>query len=55
MDRQYRFEEWAEEKGFWLDQIFMGTDGFPDNPYKDDDTRLAYEIWCAAIDSYEND
>ena len=43
-----KFEEWADGKNFVMDEIFMSTDGVPDNPFTDDDTKLAYEIWCAA-------
>ncbi|GAA4087161.1 hypothetical protein GCM10022414_07400 [Zhongshania borealis] len=43
-----QFEAWADEKGFCLDQIFMSTNGVPDNPYENEDTKLAYEIWCAS-------
>jgi hypothetical protein len=42
------FEEWADSKGFCLDQLFMSTDGVPLNPYENNDTHLAFEIWCAS-------
>lgn len=46
-----RFEDWAGPAGFCLDQIFMSTDGVPDNPFLDKDTKLAYRIWLAATDN----
>lgn len=45
---QEEFEGWADEKGFCLDQIWMSTAGVPENPYEDEDTKLAYEIWRAS-------
>lgn len=39
------FEDWAHDKGMCLDQIFMSTDGVPENPYENSDTKLAFEIW----------
>lgn len=45
------FESWADKKGFCLDQIFMSSAGVPVNPYEDNDTKLAFEIWLAATES----
>jgi len=42
---QEAFEEWAEFQGLCLDQLFMSTDGAPDNPYEDHVTRLCFEAW----------
>lgn len=32
---------------FCLDQIFMSTEGVPDNPFESEDTRMAFDIWRA--------
>lgn len=42
------FEDWADQKGFDLSSDFFNLRGDP-NPYTENDTRLAYEIWCSAI------
>jgi len=43
-----RFMDWADPKGFCLDQIFMSTEGVPENPFEDRDTKIAFDIWLAA-------
>lgn len=47
--QQERFEEWAETNntGLSLDQVFMSTEGVPDNPYLAHDTRLAFGAWMS--------
>ena len=47
---QEQFEVWAGKEDFCLDQIFMSTSGVPENPYEDEDTRYAYDIWLASRD-----
>lgn len=49
MDKQIKenFEIWAHEQGFCLDCDFF-DDG---NSYLDSDTKLAFSIWVAAIES----
>jgi hypothetical protein len=48
---QESFEVWADGQDLCLDQIFMSTDGVPENPYEDFDTAQAYTVWCAAWQS----
>lgn len=43
---QEQFETYADKKGFCLDFIFMQSEGVPQNPYLEPDTKMAYEIWC---------
>ncbi len=42
------FEKWADVKGFDLSEDFFNQTDCA-NPYTEQDTILAYEIWCTAI------
>ena len=46
-----RFMDWAGPKGFTLDHLFMSSEGVPENPFEDRDTKLAFDIWLAALAS----
>lgn len=42
------FEDWADKKGLDLSVDFFNLKGIA-NPYTEEDTMFAYEIWCTAI------
>lgn len=44
------FEAYIVAKGFDITMDFFGEN---ENPYFNDDTKLAYEIWCEAIKTRE--
>lgn len=44
------FEKYADDKGFDMSIDFFNMRGDA-NPYTEQDTRLAYEIWCNAVHS----
>lgn len=44
------FEDFADPKGFDTSTDFFNLRGDA-NPYTEQDTRLAYEIWCNAVNS----
>ena len=45
-DNQEKFEKYAEGVGFDIGIDFFGSS---ENPYMNDETRLAFDIWCASI------
>lgn len=49
-----RFEIWAEDNDLCTDQLFMSSDGVPDNPYEDGTTRAAYGAWMTAFAQSRN-
>lgn len=46
------FAGFADETGYDLAVNFFGEDP---NPYFNEETRLAFEVWCAAISSVQAD
>lgn len=46
-ENRLKFEDFADNKGFDLSIDFFDLKGDP-NPFTDNNTRLAYEIWCAS-------
>lgn len=42
------FELWAETLDLCLDEIFMSSDGVPENPYESNDTSQFYRAWVAS-------
>lgn len=44
------FEDWAKDKKLDMAMDFYTSDNA--NPYLEQDTILAYEVWCSAISSH---